>query len=531
MLFRKLMSPPQRLIKRRLHFPRSPHATGCLLAGLLLLLFWQMSGCSVASLKAALTAPKPDASTFRDDRQTITAAVTPNIAPTWTSAESKAILLTPTASAAALPTAVTQPTATQTAPIVSLPTAVRGLGPASISSLLYQTGDRLALWDRVNNQARTLVEGVLDFTYSANGQSVVILRHTRVGATLTEPRFNLDLYHLQSGETYPLVSEIPRPSIFTLSGDGKWLAYSLDSDPALIMAVSTENPNQSRSLGACRNPTGQSCYSLAWSPDGRVLAWSDERGLWLSPITADSAQLIHDNQVAVADPKGQINAYQTVFQNLEWSADGRFILLTVTPIGSQASWQAVVDCRTGFLASAADTFSMKAGEVYTRWLSTNELVVAHASQVFTQTPPFIHIWRVIPTNPALLVSARQMELYSDEFPFSRATSKSIPIHHLDWLAPASSPDKVWLGVKLEAAEVQPVLFSLDLITQKLSKFLALPPDTSQVIWSPEGSGAIVIASRGQIYFVSTNNRQMIDLRAALGEEIRRVYWLPPVITK
>lgn len=405
------------------------------------------------------------------------------------------------------------------------------MGATSISSLLFQTGDHLALWDRINNQARTLVDGVLDFTLSANGQFAVILRNSRLGTTLTEPRFNLDLYQFQTGKTRPLVSEITRPGLFTLSADGKWLAYSLNSDPALIIVVSTENPNQSFSLGTCQNPVGEPCNSLSWSPDGRALAWSDERGLWLSTIAANSAQLIHDNQVAVMDPKGQINTYQTAFQNLEWSADGRFILLSVAPVGSQASWQAVVDCRTGFLASATDTFAMKPGEVHTRWFSTNELIVAHASEVFTHTPPFIHIWRVIPTNPALLVSGQRIELYSDEFPFSRAASKSIPIHHLDWLAPTTLPGKVWVGVKLEAAEAEPVLFSLDLTTQKLSKFLTLPLDASQVIWAPDGSGAIVIAERGHIYFMSTANREMIDLRAALGGEIRRLHWLPPVITR
>jgi hypothetical protein len=264
---------------------------------------------------------------------------------------------------------------------------------------------------------------------------------------------------------------------------------------------------------------------LAWSPDGRSLGWSDGRGVWVADAVTRAASRVHDLRVQVADPKGQISEYDANFDDLVWSPDGRFILLRATRKDSNVTWRAVLDVRSQKMASAADSFAVDEAESRVAWLAPDRIVVAHASDLTRNTQPFIHIWNVFATNPQLLVSGRQYDLYSDEFPFSSQSSKSIPAHQIDWLS-TQIPGKVLFGVKLPATSAQPVLFTLDLTTGAIVKVQTLPQDTDRVAYAPDGSGALVGGPTG-FYFAPLGVDALIDLNRVFSQNARQMQWLNP----
>jgi hypothetical protein len=193
-------------------------------------------------------------------------------------------------------------------------------------------------------------------------------------------------------------------------------------------------------------------------------------------------------------------------------------------------WQAVFDRRSGQLAGAQDTYITREVDAQTIWQSNGSLLVAHASDPGRQAPPFIHIWYVMPTNPELLVSGEQLDLYSDDFPFSAAQSKAIPAHCLHWLAEIQ-PNHLVFAVQLDQSDNPPVLFDLNLLTKGLTTLRELPADTTQVLWSPDGVNALVLGGRNQISLLSLKSGEMIDLQTTLGLNAQQFHWLPPVLRR
>jgi len=212
------------------------------------------------------------------------------------------------------------------------------------------------------------------------------------------------------------------------------------------------------------------CASLAWSPDSRDLLWSDTLGLWQAPANGDEnpqkAQLVHPNTVQIKDPKGQNLEIKAHFTDLQFGPSERFVLMKVAPNESQVGWQAVFDRRSSLLAQATDTYVTGDEETLVKWLADGNLLVGHASEPSRYISPFIHVWHVIPTNPELLVSGKQFNLYSDDFPFSATQSKSIPAHCINWLT-ETQPNHLVFAIHLNLSDDPPVLFDLNLLNDRL----------------------------------------------------------------
>lgn len=407
------------------------------------------------------------------------------------------------------------------------PTAVRGLSPVPLSSLLFRNGDQLALWQRAENRVVLLAGGVTDFRLSADGQVLVILRASGRVINGVE-RYDLDLLTLKNGQERRLLSQIPRPTAWEVSPNGEWVVYSFAE--GTLMALSTASEERPFVLGSCQVREGENCLGLAWAPHSRSLVWSDERGLWLAEMGSAEATLLREALVQVSDPQGVENTYPAAFSDLRWSQEGRFLLTAVAPRGSPVHWQAVVDLRSGRLAALEDSYNLDGYEATAHWLDAERLLVAGASQLKEGKAPFIHIWRVLATRPTLLSSLQHIDLYSEEFPTDPAASKSLPTHCLSWVQPAGA-GKVWLGVRLEGGQAPPVLFQLDLNTWRLTKWLTLPLQTEQVIYAPDGSGAIIVTATGEVYFAAQGMSELDNLALALGDAIEQVVWLPAQVVR
>lgn len=398
-----------------------------------------------------------------------------------------------------------------------------------VSDLVFLDDDNLYRWDRRRNRAVLLAENIADFAVSAKNHTALVLLPLPMTANGMQ-RFNLELVQLETGEKQTLLAETPKPQKLAISANGAAGAYYLQGERTLVYLFESLPAGEPKLVGACEEAAAESCLSLALTPDGRSLAWSDGRGIWIYDPSNRKTRLVHDPVVEITDPEGQVGLYSAAFFNLRWSADGRFLLVRSVPANSPVGWESVIDVRTGAMAHIPDSFTQGADEAHAEWYAPAQVLVTNAGDPVRREPPFIHLWNVIATNPRILVSDRRYDLYSDDFPFSSESSKAIPAHGVSWVAPGP-PGKLLLAITLPDTAAEPVLFLLDLLLGKLTKIRDLPPSVVDVAWSPDGSGGMVSIRGGLLYFLHLSTGNLIDLRTVLDLEPRRIHWLAPSLPK
>ncbi|OGO38813.1 MAG: hypothetical protein A2W35_17475 [Chloroflexi bacterium RBG_16_57_11] len=405
---------------------------------------------------------------------------------------------------------------------------------STLSDLLYIAQDSLMRWDPLTGKAVPLAQNVIDYSPSPDGQVIVLLRPQKITANGVQ-HFDLDALHLKDQQIITLADNAASIQQIAVSPDGSHVVFTQKDAQGVTIFVSPTTPgNQPQILGTCHAEPVAECASLAWSPDSRDLVWSDALGLWQAPAKAgvnlQRAKLVHSNRVQIKDPKGQSLEIKARFTDLEFAPSERFVLVKVALIGSQVGWQAVFDRRSGLLSQATDTYITGEVETLVKWQANGNLLVGHASEPNRYVPPFIHIWHVIPTNPDILVSGEQYNLYSDDFPFSTAQSKSIPAHRLIWLTEAQ-PNHLLFAIRLNRSDDPPVLFDLNILNGSLTKLEILPAETSQVLWSPDGINALVLGGRNQIYLLSMRTSEFTDLQPTIGPGAHHFFWLTPTFRK
>jgi hypothetical protein len=408
--------------------------------------------------------------------------------------------------------------------------ATRARQSAPMSDLLYLAGDRLMRWDPLTYHSITLAQNVADFALSADGQVIVLSRPQKVAANGVQ-QFDLDALRLAEQRIFTLVDSAVYPRQIRVSPDGSSVAYTQELPEGVSIFVAPVSAlGQPRKLGLCQPAPKTLCPSLTWSPDGRDLLWSDALGLWQASMAGQQPQLIYPNKVQVEDPKGQPLEIEAQLTELQFGTNERFVLLKVIPLASQVGWQAVLDRRSGYLAQAQETYGIRSEDVQVQWLSDGNLLVAHASEPGRRLPPYIHLWSVLPTNPELLVSGQKFDLYSDEFPFSAAQSKAIPAHCLLWPTQIQS-NRLAFVVRLDQSDDPPALFELNLITGALTRLRELPDDTTQVLWSPDKTQALVLGVRNRISLLSLKSGELISLESVLMPQAHQFVWMPPALRK
>lgn len=429
---------------------------------------------------------------------------------------------------------ITQPgeerpvTPSPTSPSVS-PTVTRKAVTQAVSDLLYISQDRLMRWDHSTGYHGLLADGVVEYAASADGRMILLLRSRRITANGIAAH-DLDLLDLQSMQITPVRQGIARPFHMALSPDGQWLAYTREETRGPVVALGIKNPKMDIVLGDCTQLQPGHCGELAWSVDSRILLWSEAQGLWASRLEEKSAHLIHSTKVPINDPKGQAMDIDVQFTSLRWSPAGRFALVDIRPVQSHVIWKAILDTLTGRLAQVPDSFITSEGALTDAqvsgvlWLQDGSLISASSSDPSHQKPPAIRIWRIMPTNPNMLVGGRMIALYAEDFPFSSSSSKAIPIHCVNWLA-QQDPQRIFLGVTLANSAAAPVLYSLSLENGRLQTLFPIPPDATGVLWAPDASGVLVIGSRGRTLFITAT--ETLDLGDQLGIAPHAFSWLPP----
>jgi WD40 repeat protein len=338
--------------------------------------------------------------------------------------------------------------------------------------------------------------------------------------------FNLDLLDMESMQVNALLQQTPRLGHVTISPDGGWVAYTMGSPDLTVYALPVRDTPQAVKLGACVTETDGHCEQLSWSPDGKSLAWNGAQGIWLADLSSLKTSLVHTRQVVVKDPKGENTEIDIDFLSLSWSPLGRFLLTQIALSSSDVKWLAVLDSLTGRLAQVPDTFEHRTPQTHALWLEDGLLLLAFNEGETSQ--PYLHIklWQVVVTNNDLLVPRDISALIPGDFqipvPQDLTGSSLCP----KWLAQLEQ-GKLLLEIALPNGLSAPWLFALDLQKQALSKLYDLPNDTVDILWSPDGGGALILGGHSQIIFVPADGSPFYSLLPGLGKDAHEFQWLPP----
>lgn len=405
-------------------------------------------------------------------------------------------------------------------------TPVSAAEPLETSDLLFLSGPRLLRWDHVTNFTTGLAENVVQFSPDAAGEKIAMLRRQKITANGVQ-LFNLDILDLKQKQIHTLVENSPPLFQVALSPDGERIAYLPQEAIGQVFVQSVSPGSEPVRVGECRPANDLHCKGLLWSPDGRSIAWNDRDGVWLSSMRDGLPALVLPNQVEITDPESQTQKINVSFGSLQWSPVGRFILAQVIPSMQGVHWYGIIDTRDGRLVSIPGSSEYARSCLGALWLPNGDLLVTHGGNSQEGSSPTARTWQVIPTRNDLLVLAETTELQAGSLPPASVTSG----YEADYCL--TSPyrlDGSTILTLVEAAgpDAEAQLFKLDLEEGALTMILQLPANTSQLIWSPDGFGSLVLTRDGQIYFVYTDEAQLLPLSDVLGAEVEGFHWLPPM---
>jgi Tol biopolymer transport system component len=411
-------------------------------------------------------------------------------------------------------------TATPSSPVVTTTPL-----PEMTSDLLYLTDGKLMRWDHVTDYSSLLASGVEKFAVSESGKKVALIKTTNITANGVE-LFILAILDFDTKQITNLIENAPPLSAISISADGKWIAYTTDAGNANIIVINTDDGEQIFEAGTCTREDDGSCNKLAWSPDGKNLLWTDDRGIWNFNVESGSSHLLHTNVVRVTDPKGGEGEVSVQFDSLTWSPRGRYVLMEVIPSDSGVRWQGILDTKNGRFAQVPNSFDYSTLDACACWSKDGSLMVGHSGDSAEDRPPYINIWGIVPTHNDLLILEENFELDSQFFP-SLSNLDEFEQHYFpNWLSQINE-NKSYFGLTLIDTNSSPLLFELDLRNGTLSEIIVIPYNPIDVLWSPDGVGALIIGKNSEIIFAPFDGSLMRDLHLRLGEDAQDFIWLPP----
>jgi WD40 repeat protein len=418
------------------------------------------------------------------------------------------------------------PSATQAIPFQPIsPSGTPLPHPDQTSDLVYIASGNLMRWDYVTGFSGALIGGVSEFSASANGKKIALLRPKKIAANGVE-LFDLALLDFESMQVTNILEQMPRLYHITISPDGGYIAYTLDQQSGPIYVLPTGNSAKPRELGKCYLTEGTSCQELVWSPDSKQLLWSDAQGIWESAPDQAVPHLVHSGKLEVSDPQGKTSAIDVHLLALTWSPIGRFVLLTVTPIASEVSWRAVLDTRTGRLVEVPDSFETQSINANVSWSPDGELLSVRITSATEPAPPAINIWQVLATHDGLLIHSQTMDLDTDNFSLATRQNEDDGALCLNWLT-ARELGALMLAATLPETDIPPVLLQLNLVDGNLDKLIEIPFQPSAVLWSPDGAGALIIDTDNQVFFAHPGSGMLYNLSLVMGKDAHNFTWLPP----
>jgi len=446
---------------------------------------------------------------------------TQKFTPPVTATATKTQNLSPTA---IFPLLTQTATVTNTNPLTQ--TQYSGKNSDITSDLLYLSEGKLVRWDYVTGYSASLVDDVHEYSVDQSGKKVALLRPLNITANGVD-LYNLDLLDFETKIIHTVLEKTSHPSEIRISPDGEWIAYrSSDSTPR-IMAIRTGNNQTPIEIGECHQFEDFSCQELVWSPDSQTLLWNDAQGLWSTAINLGLHKQVHPGRIQVSDPAGKSTDINVTLSALSWSPAGRYLLVRVTPNASDVKWYAVIDTPTGRLVQVPETYEHLIPIASVAWMNDGNLLVALASKPEQDIKPVVQVWRIISTREDLFVHEKTFQFQTDsELGLETNNKFDKPIACLNW--PSHNSDNLlMLAIHSTDEKALPRLVSLDIVEGVFTQVSEIPIQISQILWSPDGNGALVLGSEKQLLFISFSGSPSLATNPKFGKDAHGFIWLPP----
>lgn len=218
--------------------------------------------------------------------------------------------------------------------------------------------------------------GVTQYRMTPDGRYLVYVFHDSLRQPYSKLIFH-DLTH-HTAMTLPVASDVdPIRFNFDITTDGRYVIYfapgrlptiggkapgltqtiatpkSDEMGQGMFMSLDVQNFNLEMELGYCAIYTNDvefiriECSGFALSPDGKTLAFSDGRGVWLADTTKGPARLLTEHTY------GRGGGRCGVWNVESWSPNGQWLLIEVGCY--EGSYAAVMNPLTGEVQSVPDT--------------------------------------------------------------------------------------------------------------------------------------------------------------------------------
>ncbi len=407
------------------------------------------------------------------------------------------------------------PSATPT----STPTVIPASKIALPHDLLFLSDGRLMRWSHIQGTLQTAVIDVAGYSTSQDGAKIAILRKTGITANAIET-FDLTILDTSSGNFVTLLNSLPRLADFKISPDGRWIAVMNDLQQLYILP--TDGSDSGAKIAECRSGPEGDCNDLAWSVDSLAVLWDDSSGIWQAGPNAHLPVLVASNQIKILDPKDQITQKQVQFHGLSWSPFGRYVLTRIQPLGSNVSWQAIVDTRTGRIAEIPTSYQLDEPSASTHWLTNGNLLVIHGESEPETQGVALEIWQILPTRDDLMSLDFRWDIGDGQSIVFNGNEQvnSLPITVCQLTDRTLS--LAWNTARLDGPGE---LFTFDIKYGILNKIAELPAHIVKTLWTPEADAALVQSSDGTLTYVSADGNILSDLTNRIGRQSCCFTWL------
>jgi hypothetical protein len=252
------------------------------------------------------------------------------------------------------------------------------------------------------------------------------------------------------------------------------------------------------------------------------LIWLEAQGIWAYDVIKANVHQVLTDTIQISDPKGDRSAVRVSYQGLTWSPDSRFVAIRIIVAGSDVSWYSLVDVLNKRLGSIPDTYETGDSLLRLGWTWNGNLILAQGISGSPQATAHIKLWQITPSRRDFLLLTANLAV---TYPTNATAGMNAPlVYSLDW--PTQISDRLLgLGICQPGSPTAPLLLTLDTQNGSVRPVTLLPPDTKQVLWAPDASGALVVTP-SQVFFAPIEGRGLRDLLPTLGITAQQFTWLP-----